>query len=126
MKYSFFIFFFAAIAFASCTKERDEMAHVRFLNATGKALTDISVDNLPIGDMAPGETTEYYEFDGFGTDSGWPDVQFAATIDKARVKNLPELMWCGTEKSQLQSGKHTVRVSMHTVNNQQFVSLRFE
>lgn len=119
--------FIASLTILACTKDGADDVHVRFINATDKHISDITVDNLPVGDMAAGSTSEYYEFDGFGTDTGLPDVDFIGTLDEKRVRNMSDFFWCGTEKKpDLPPGKYTVRVKLTINSGEPYFYLTFD
>jgi hypothetical protein len=127
MKYISLIVLLAGLfALPACTKDGSGQVEVRFINATEKDLSDITINSLPVGDMPAGVTTGYYFINGFGTDTGMPDANFIATAEGKRMNSTSGFFFCGTEKSRLEPGQYTVRVKLTTVNNQQYFQLTFE
>ena len=112
--------------FSSCSKSGSEQVEIRFINDTGRQLTDITVNSLPVGDMSVGATSPYYYINGFMQDSGYPDAQFTATANGKRVNSTSQFFWCGTQKARLEPGEYTVRVTMVTNGTTEFFDLTFE
>ncbi len=109
--------------FASC--EKDPHLQIRFLNETGRRVDDIRVNGTGIRDLQPGETSDYYQFETFGTDTGMPDADFSGSINKKRLSSTSFMYWCGTEKSEIMQGRYTIILRLVKQGTDEYFHLLF-
>lgn len=121
---------FALLILSACKKTDNEQQNVevRFINLSDENLTNTEITNnhISIGDLDAGGTTDYISFSTFRIDSQMPDEIFAATIDGERYEGDAKHHWCGTEKSLLTGGRHTIAIYKAEHANENLLILRFQ
>ena len=120
----------ALLALSSCKKMNNDEGNVevRFINLSNERLTQTQITDAKtsIGDLDAGSTTDYISFKTFRIDSEMPDELFAATINGERYEGDAKYHWCGTEKSRLTSGRHTIGIYKAENVNENLLVLRFQ
>lgn len=125
MKKIFYCLPIIVLLLFSCAKE-DEGVFVRFENVTKQKFENIEIFDNNYGDLEASETSIYFEFSSFGTDSGWPDMPFNTTVNGEQYESACKYYFCGTEKSTLENGYYTVTVTLDNSSNENLVHLKFK
>lgn len=134
------LFFMGIIFLLSCTNEvvKDSCSSdntpqpcsgeikIKFYNLTDSRICDIVIDNMEIGGLEPGQTSDLLCFDNFGIDTGWPDCQMTGLYQGQTLGSTSQFYWCGTEKSHLMPGSYEIEIKVVKWSNEKYFDLQFK
>ncbi len=101
------------LALFSCdTDEGKEGVRVKLTNKTGQDITNLVVNNIPVGNLANEQSTKYLLFDKFRFDTGMPDADCRGTISGEKIESFNQFYFCGTEKTTVEKGKYEFDIQL--------------
>ncbi|EMR01019.1 hypothetical protein [Cesiribacter andamanensis] len=117
----------SALLIAGCADSFEQkVVEVKFINHTGYPIQDITVNAIPVGDLARGSASPYLVFARFGTDTGMPDADFRGRVGNQLLESTSRYYWCGTQKAPLAPGRYEVIIELVTLSEDELLfDLRF-
>ncbi|MFZ4059041.1 MAG: hypothetical protein ACOYKE_12935 [Ferruginibacter sp.] len=110
----------------SCKKENVNAVYINFINETGKAIHQISIDNKLIDSIATNAQTGFIQFNTFSSDAGLPFCTFKGAYNNQAMEGLTQFPGCGTGKENLKNGKYTVVIKIGQFNATDYFELAFQ
>lgn len=110
IKLMLFSFLFLASGCDNPIDSNDSNLQISFKNNSEYTLSKFIVGDKLIGELSSNSSTKYFAFDNFGFDTGMPNEDASAEVNGKLLTNYNRGYWCGTEKTQVDSGKYLIEV----------------
>jgi len=102
-------FFFILSIFSSCKKEQIGNVKIKFKNTSAFELKNIKVQDRSVGNLKPGEVSNWIRFEHFAFDSGWP-AEDIHVIKGQDLITYEYLSFCQTMHEIVTKGKYELQI----------------
>lgn len=118
-----------ALGAVSCKKTvkcgfEDTSVKMSFENVSGENLQTLTVSDVVIGDLAEGESSDFFKFDDVMTMGDWPLL--TASCEANHVATKKTYGFCATGAEYLENGCYTVEVDITENGDNKFVALKMK